>query len=192
MTIDKQAVADVAGRIQDRLHAVSRRGLAPRARGAAPPGHDAGHPRQGADGARRQLPDRQEPEPRKPGGVLSRHRPCQEGGKRSHHRHRPRFRPYRHHGSPRRRICHHNRQPDGHTPARLYHHGAPPPAPCQRTRGAICDDRHVRVRQSICDANDIHFEDTFTGFKFMAESWPSTSATARISTCSPSRKATAT
>ena len=58
--------------VQDRLHAVSWRGLAPRARGAAPSGHDAGHPRQGADGARRTFPTVKSPNPENPEASICR------------------------------------------------------------------------------------------------------------------------
>ena len=44
----------------------------------------------------------------------------------------------------------------------------------------------------ICEVNDIHFDETFTGFKFMAESWLNTKRTAPTSICWPSRRATAT
>ena len=42
--------------------------------------------------------------------------------------------------------------------------GSMPPSP-----GAMCSLVSTQMARTVCEANDVHFEDTFTGFKFMAE-----------------------
>ena len=42
--------------------------------------------------------------------------------------------------------------------------GSMPPSP-----GAVCSLVSTQMARAVCEANGVHFEDTFTGFKFMAE-----------------------
>ncbi|MFR5421549.1 MAG: hypothetical protein ACLTG4_06105 [Oscillospiraceae bacterium] len=90
----------------------------------------------------------------------------------------------------RRGVPHHHRNQMG-VLLLDYHHGAPRGHAAGK-RGRDLDDRHVQNGAPHLRWNDIHFDETFTGFKFMAEKLAEYHATARISTCSPSRRATAT
>ncbi len=82
-----------------------------------------------------------------------------------------------------------SRQPDGHPAPGLYHRREEAPgtltATPRRSR-ASCERVGPRGR----DQNDVHIEDTFHGFKFMAERIAEWEPPAAISISSPMRRAT--